>query len=483
MSRVTTASDDALRIWTAGVDAVRADRVVQQNVHWDGRWLSIAGQQLDLVDIDRLILVGAGKAGAGMLRGVLNVLGAPSHSSLRLAGWINIPEGALERDDEALARHHGITLCQARPQGVNEPTPKVVEGTQSILRCVEQAGPRDVVLALISGGGSALLCMPAAGIDLATKLTITRRMSAAGAGIEALNAVRRCMSQVKGGGLARRCRASQMVTLILSDVLGDPIEMIASGPTVLDPPPDFYRATELLQSTFPGEFPELIRMWQSAMQRGGLTDANQSALAPCPVRHHVLANNATAVTASQQMALQLGYRLQACPMGLMPHTQMPHIENSAAARGEALAESVMAMRREQRPIAIIAGGEPTVVLPDASQRGRGGRNQQLVLAAGCRWLAEPSLRAPSNASDEPMGDWAILAGGTDGEDGPTDAAGAWIDGDWIASVTPRELECRRALNRCDAYGLFQSTGHLIRTGPTHTNVCDLWIGLARPPSE
>ncbi|MFN7731970.1 MAG: glycerate kinase [Pirellula sp.] len=474
MSRLTTASDDALRIWTAGVDAVRADRVVQQNVHWDGRWLSIAGQPLDLADIDRLILVGAGKATAGMLRGVLNVLGALSHSRTRLTGWINIPEGALEQDDEAVARQHGITLCQARPQGVNEPTPKVVEGTQAILRCVEQAGPRDAVLALISGGGSALLCMPARGIDLATKLAITRRMSAAGAGIEALNAVRRCMSQVKGGGLVRRCRAAQMVTLILSDVLGDPIEMIASGPTVLEPAPDFHRATELLQSYFPGEFPELLGMWQMAMERGGLTDANTTALAPCPVRHYVLANNATAVAAAQQMASQLGYRLEACPMGLMPQA-----ENSAAARGEALADGVMAMRGEQQPIAIIAGGEPTVVLPDATQRGRGGRNQQLVLAAGCRWLAEQSSRAARDVRREPMPDWAILSGGTDGEDGPTDAAGAWIDADWIASVEPREMECRTALASCDAYTLFQSTGHLIRTGPTHTNVCDLWVGLRR----
>jgi hydroxypyruvate reductase len=476
---LTNASDDALRIWTAGVDAVRADRVVQQNVHWDGRWLSIAGEQLDLADIDRLILVGAGKAAAGMMRGVLNVLGASAQSSLRLAGWINIPEGALEHDDEALARHHGITLCQARPQGVNEPTEKVVEGTQAILRWVEQAGPRDVVLALISGGGSALLCMPAAGIELATKLAITRRMSAAGADIEALNTVRRCMSQVKGGGLARRCRAAQLVTLILSDVLGDPIEMIASGPTVLDPPPDFHRAIALLQSTFPDEFPELIQRWQSAAHRGGHADANAAALAPCPVRHHVLANNATAVSAAKQMASQLGYRLEPCPIGLMPHTAFPQIENSAAARGEALADAVMAIERERCPTAIIAGGEPTVVLPDASQRGRGGRNQQFVLAAGCRWLGEPTSRAPSVASRESLGDWAILAGGTDGEDGPTDAAGAWIDGDWLESVRPRAHECRQSLVRCDAYTLFQSTGHLIRTGPTHTNVCDLWVGLRR----
>jgi len=474
VSRLTTASDDALRIWTAGVDAVRADRVVQQNVHWDGRWLSIAGQQHDLSNIDRLILVGAGKAAAGMLRGVLKVLGETSQSSIRLTGWINIPEGALEQDDESLARHHGITLCQARPQGVNEPTPKVVEGTQAILRCVEHAGPRDAVLALISGGGSALLCMPAPGIDLATKLAITRRMSAAGAGIEALNAVRRCMSQVKGGGLARRCRAAQIVTLILSDVLGDPIEMIASGPTVLDPPPDFHRATELLQTYFPGEFPELLRMWQLAKQRGRLTDANAAALTPCPVRHYVLANNATAVAAAQQMASHIGYRLADCPTGLMPHA-----ENSAAARGEALADGVLAMNRDRFPSAIIAGGEPTVVLPEASQRGRGGRNQQLVLAAGCRWLAKQSSRAESDALGEPTRDWAILAGGTDGEDGPTDAAGAWIDGDWLESIHPRAQECHQALARCDAYSLFESTGHLICTGPTHTNVCDLWVGLRR----
>lgn len=472
---MTTASDDALRIWMAGVDAVRADRVVQQNVHWDGRWLTTAGQQHDWNHIDRLIVVGAGKAAAGMLRGVLNVFGEHSQAPKRLSGWINIPEGALEQHDEDLARHHGITLCQARPQGVNEPTPKVVEGTQAILRCVEQAGPRDAVLALISGGGSALLCMPAPGIELATKLAITRRMSAAGAGIESLNAVRRCMSQVKGGGLARRCRAAQMVTLILSDVLGDPIEMIASGPTVLDPPPDFHRATELLQSYFPGEFPELIRLWQSSTQFGGRADENAAALAPCPVRHYVLANNATAVAAAQRMASQLGYRLEDCPTGLMPHT-----ENSAAARGEALAEGVMALQKSDRPSAIIAGGEPTVVLPEASQRGRGGRNQQLVLAAGCRWLAEESVEdASGSLLGEPMRDWAILAGGTDGEDGPTDAAGAWIDGAWMESIRPRARECYETLTRCDAYSLFHSTGHLIRTGPTHTNVCDLWVGLRR----
>ena len=218
---------DALRIWQAGVDAVRSDRLVRQHLRVEGRTLVIGVDRLDLDRIGRIAVVGAGKAGAGMAAAVEEVLGPGLLEQKQVTGWVNVPEDCVR----LLARIH---LHGARPPGVNEPTAAGVQGAEEILRIVESLGPDDLCLCLLSGGGSALLPAPVEGITLDDKLAVTRHLSAAGANIQELNTVRKQLSRIKGGGLARACRAGRLVSLIISDVLGDPLDVIASGPTVPD---------------------------------------------------------------------------------------------------------------------------------------------------------------------------------------------------------------------------------------------------------
>src|SRR5262245_34580904 len=215
----TDLREHALRIWMAGLEAVRSERLMKEHVRVDGRVLvvtSFAGEELtiDLGGIRRIAVVGAGKAGAGMAVALEEILGPERAAEKQLTGCVNVPEDCVR----PLKR---IRLHAARPAGVNEPTEDGVAGANEILRIVSSLGPDDLCIALISGGGSALLPAPIEGITLADKVAVTRFLSAAGASIVELNTVRKQLSRIKGGGLARACRAGQLVRLIISDLLGD----------------------------------------------------------------------------------------------------------------------------------------------------------------------------------------------------------------------------------------------------------------------
>src|SRR5262245_26470450 len=219
---------DALAIWHAGLAAVRSDRLVTDNVRVDGESLLIGDESIRLSSVGRIAVIGAGKAGAGMAAGLEEALGPRVLAEKQVRGWINVPADCV--------RELGcIHLHAARPAGINEPTSEGVLGAEKILEIVSSLGADDLCICLISGGGSALLPAPVAGVSLAEKQAITRQLSAGGANIEELNTVRKQLSRIKGGGLARACRAGRLITLIISDVLGDPLDVIASGPTVPDP--------------------------------------------------------------------------------------------------------------------------------------------------------------------------------------------------------------------------------------------------------
>jgi glycerate-2-kinase len=333
---------------------------------------------------------------------------------------------------------------------VNEPTEAGVAGTAEILRRVAALGNDDLCLVLISGGGSALMPAPAGGLLLADKLAVTRFLSSAGASIEELNTVRKQLSRIKGGGLARACRAGRLVALILSDVLGDPLDLIASGPTVetrtaaLDP-------LEILKRySARGQIPSAVFCWLERPHP-------QPPAASCRVLNRVIGNNAVAVDAAGLEAERLGYS----------HAMMSarSSEGPAEEVGRHLADLAQRMRREAGPDCFISGGEPVVRLAPAATRGRGGRNQQLVLAA-LEILAT-----------NPLAGVVLLSGGTDGEDGPTDAAGAWLDDDVLSTMRSAGLDPADFLRRNDAYTFFSKAGGLLKTGPTHTNVCDLRVLL------
>ncbi len=435
---------DALAIWTAGVDAVRSDRLVRDNVRVEGEWLYISDQSILLGAIGRIEVVGAGKAGAGMAAGLEAALGQRIMREKQLDGWIHVPADCVRKLEH-------IHLHAARPAGLNEPTAEGVAGSREMLRRVATLKPNDLCIALISGGGSALLPDPIDGITLEDKQVVTRFLSAAGAPIDDLNRVRKALSNIKGGGLARACGAGQLITLVISDVLGDPLDLIASGPTV-DGPGNEEQAIEILRrygAEAAGIHPRVF----AALER-------RSKQTREPVRarvvNRVVGNNRVAVEAAAAHAQSLGYATQT--------ESATASEGAAEAVGRRLAKTALAMLATPGADCLISGGEPTVTLVKSSQRGKGGRNQQLVLAAG---------ESLGNSSPGVL----ILSGGTDGEDGPTDAAGAWMDAEVLAQAASRGLVAADYLARNDAYHYLQATGALIKTGPTHTNVCDVRVVL------
>ena len=435
--------EDALRIWRAGLEAVRSERLVPDNVRVEGATLAIGDEQLDLNAIRRIAVVGAGKAGAGMAAGLEQGLGEEVLRAKRVAGWINVPEDCLRE-----LKH--IHLHAARPAGINEPTAAGILGSREILRLVESLSADDLCFCLLSGGASALMPAPAEGITLADKQAVTRHLSGAGANIQELNTVRKHLSRVKGGGLLRACRAGRLVTLIISDVLGDPLDVIGSGPTVED------------RSTSADALAVLERY---AAREAGIAEAVFERLrqpaeerplnSHCEAYNLVIGNNAVAVDAAGVEAERLGYSAAL--------TSATRLEGTAEDVGRGLAEMALRMRSVPGPDCLISGGEPVVRLVPANIRGRGGRNQQLVLAA----LIELQKRHAQGI--------ALLSGGTDGEDGPTDAAGAFLDDGLLAELRGRALDPADSLQRNDAYTFFDALGGLIRTGPTHTNVCDVRV--------
>lgn len=439
---------DALRIWHSGVEAVRSERLVRQALAVDGSTLLLGNERIGLERIElntigRIGVVGAGKAGAGMAAAVEDVLGERLLREKQVAGWVNVP-------DDCVRPLSHIWLHGARPAGVNEPTRAGAVGTEEILQLVESLGPDDLCLCLISGGGSALLPAPVEAVTLQDKLAVTRRLSAAGANIEQLNAVRKQLSRIKGGGLARACRAGRLVALVISDVLGDPLDMIASGPTVEDSstPEAALAVLEKFADAEAGISPAVF----DYLRRKRVTTPRPPS---CRVTNLVIGNNATAVDAAGAEALRLGY------------THAMHAatrsEGPAEEIGRHLAAMALKMRDAPGPDCLITGGEPVVTLVDPARRGRGGRSQQLVLAA------LEDLAADGAA------DVALLSGGTDGEDGPTDAAGAVLDESVLRQASRRGLDPADYLARNDAYNFFEPLDALIKTGPTHTNVCDLRV--------
>jgi glycerate 2-kinase len=425
--------DDAEATWTAAVAAVQPERLVAARLSLDGAArLCHDGRplipSLEFDHIDRIVVVGAGKAAAGMAAGIERLLGPDGLARHRVTGLVSVPAGC----GRSLA---AIEVRETRPAKANLPTPAVVQATHEIVTAVSQLGPRDLVIAVITGGGSALLAAPKAGISLDEKIAITRRLSESGADITTLNAARRQLSLVKGGGLARVCTAGHMLVLVLSDVIGDDLEVIASGPCM---PPE--------PSMPPGT-------WTTP---GG-----------CQVRHIIVGDNGTAVAAATAAARQAGYQIVDTVSGGGPQ------EASAEAVGARLAadatELLVAARRDGQPRALIAGGEATVTVP--ADHGLGGRNQQSVLAA-------------IDAVKQTGGPWPagllIASVGTDGEDGPTDAAGGYADAAIVEEIERLALDVPRSIARCDAYPLLAAAGGLIRTGPTGTNVADIRIVLARP---
>ncbi|GAK61734.1 glycerate 2-kinase [Candidatus Vecturithrix granuli] len=442
MGRYEVLRQHAIEIFYAGLRAVDPNDAIQRHVSCEGTILHVGSQQYDLDAFRHIYVVGGGKAGASMASAVENLLGERVTQ-----GWVNVKY-------EHLAPTRTIHIHEA---GHPVPDEAGVRGTQEIVHLLETATEQDLVICLISGGGSALLPAPVAGITLQQKQAVTKLLLHCGATINEINTIRKHISAIKGGQLARVAAPATLVTLILSDVIGDPLDTIASGPTV----PDSQTFTDCLNILNKYEIEAQIPM--PVLQR--LQQGAQGEIADTPkagdpifrnVQNLIIASNVLAARAAEEKARALHYN----PMLLSTFVE-GETREVAKVHAAILKEILHSGHPLTAPACIISGGETTVSIQGD---GLGGRNQEFVLAAA------REIEGLSNV--------VILSAGTDGTDGPTDAAGAIADGDTVQRAQEKSLDPLAFLKNNDSYHFFEALGDLIKTGPTNTNVMDLRILLA-----
>ncbi|MFC7058314.1 glycerate kinase type-2 family protein [Halovenus salina] len=419
----------------AGIEAAHPETVVADCVSLDGDTLSVAGNTYDLGAFERVLVVGGGKPAGAVAAALETVLGD------------RIDDGAVVTsapvETETIAVHEGTHPL---------PSEQNIRGTEAVLGLAAEAGPDDLVLAVITGGASALLTAPVPGVSVEDLRAVTEQLLDGGASIDDLNAVRKHLSQVKGGRLARKLAPARTVGVVFSDVVGNPLAVIASGPTAPDRTTygDAIGVLERYDVDAPG-----VR----AVLEGGV--AGERPETPGPeeevfdeVTNLVLADNRTAVDAAAQVCEAAGYE---------PLVLSTRIEGEAQQAGRTHAaiaqESLDNGDPAEPPVALLSGGETTVTV---TGDGQGGPNQEFALAAGC---------ALESAS--------VVVGSvdTDGIDGASEAAGALVD----SSVGG--AGALAALERNDAETFLAGRSRLVETGPTGTNVNDLRVVLVGTPEK
>ncbi len=431
---------DALSIFHAGWQAVDRVDAVRRHCRLSGRTLVVGSKNYDLEQFDRILVVGAGKATAAMAHALEAVLGD------------RIDEGLI-----CVKYNHTMPLSRISTVEAGHPLPDVngLTAARRMLEMVSTAGENDLVIVLLSGGGSALLPLPAEPISLEEKQLASDRLIACGASIHEINAVRKHLSAIKGGRLARAAAPAQMATLILSDVVGDDLDVIASGPTVADRSTfdDCIRILDRYQ--LHPKLPAAVTKLLIDGQAGKVADSPSPEENWQHVHHQIVGSNAQAVSAARHQAMDLGYNTLVLSTRLEGETR--HIANMHAAIAREVLDSANPIAP---PACLLSGGETTVTIKG---EGTGGRNQEFALAAAMQ-IAEAHCTV-------------VLSGGTDGTDGPTDAAGAIADSMTGRRADLAALDMGRQLENNDAYPFFKGLDDLLMTGPTRTNVMDLHVFL------
>jgi glycerate 2-kinase len=434
---------DAKKIFLQAVRAADPSRILSSHVSLRKNVLRVGKRIYPLSRFDRIFVAGTGKASAAMAANLEKILG-----SRITAGRLNVKYG------------HGRQLRYIQIQEAGHPLPDEngLKGTQGIVRLLSNLTERDIVIFLISGGGSALLPSPLPGITLAEKQKVTDLLLGCGATITEINAVRKHLSLLKGGGLAKLVYPATLIALILSDVIGDPLDAIASGPTVPDST-TFDDCAKILERY---ELWEKIPPSLARYVREGLRGKREETLKEGDpafenVYNLIVGNNLLAMKAAQKKARTLGY----CTLMLSSMVQGETRE--AAKVHAAIAKEVLLSGNPIPPPAcILSGGETTVTLKG---KGKGGRNQEFALAAALEIAGWEEV--------------VVLSAGTDGTDGPTDAAGALADGETCERAKAMGLDAWAFLKENDSYPFFEKLGDLLITGPTGTNVMDLRIMLVQ----
>ncbi|HEX9017640.1 MAG TPA: glycerate kinase [Anaerolineaceae bacterium] len=396
---------------------------------------------------ERVRVVGVGKASQAMALGLLDALGERVVDGIIITKHVD-PASGLPQRVRVLVGGHPLPSAQS------------VAGAREVTAYLAGSRPGDLVFCLISGGGSALMSLPVEGVSLEDLQSLTRLLLGCGADITEINTLRKHLDRVKGGGLARLAAPARVVALVLSDVIGSPLEVIASGPTVADPT-TFASALAILDKYHIRA--QALAAIRDVLERGMRGDLPETVKPGSPILDRVT----TLVIGSNVQAAEAGLA-EARAAGFHAHLLMTDLAGEAAQAGERLAAALRQVAAEGQPIprpaCLAAGGETTVTLRGS---GMGGRNQELALAA------VPALSG--------LPDVALLTLGTDGEDGPTDAAGALVTGETLARARAAGLDPAVFLANNDSYHFFQALGDLVITGPTGTNVNDLAFLFAFPP--
>ena len=450
--RALSSRKDALSIFKAGVNAADPYQAVKSCLFTDGQQLEFL---LDLNDKtqkrtgnwSKVHLIAFGKAACAMAKAAQEII--PAH--LLATGSI------------AVTNYENVTTLDAiEVIGAAHPLPDEA-GLNAALKCAERiscAQANELVLVLVSGGGSALIPYPADAISLAEKIATTDLLLASGATINQINCVRKQLSLLKGGGFARLAVPADLHALVLSDVLGDDLSTIASGPTVADPS-TYNDAIAVFKSK--NNWDKVPAKVQQHLEQGSLGKAPET---PKPgdsvfknTGHTLVGSNAISLKATLKAAQDLGYQTRLYDAHLCGEARQ------AAEKWVIYAKNLIANGIE-KPVALLAGGETTVTL---TGKGRGGRNQEMTLAF--------AIAAEQHGLTD---HWTFLSGGTDGRDGPTDAAGGIADQDTLKRMHHAGIDPLAMLDNNDSYTALKSSQDLLDTGATGTNVADLQVLLIHP---
>jgi hydroxypyruvate reductase len=434
-----TNPEAAADILNAALDAADPCAAVKRAIHLENDYLAVAGVQYHLQAHQKVVLIGAGKASAGMARGVYEVLG----DSLTVGAVIlkHFPE------DQKDFFPRVTLLLGSHPV----PDAHSVQATEQMLAVLNGLEEDDLVLCVISGGGSALMTRPSAGVTLESIQALTRSLLACGANISEMNTIRKHLDLVKGGGLARAAYPARLVTLILSDVIDSPLDVIASGPTVADPS-TFRDAWDILVKYslvegLSGEIKDHLlagidgKISESVKPGDKCLDGVQNVL---------VASNLQSAEAAVACAISHGFDARVLTTSLAGEARLA---------GSHLAvdlKQALETRDRNKPLCLVAGGETTVTLRG---NGLGGRNLEVALGAVRRLAGMERV--------------ALVTLATDGEDGPTDAAGAVVTGETLKKAQVLGIEPGLYLANNDSYHFFKTVGGLLEPGATGTNVNDL----------
>lgn len=432
---------DALDIFQAGLRSVDSFSAVLKHFSLNKNDLKVNGIKYPLDDYNNIYVLGTGKATAAMAQAVEEVL-----SNRITAGFINVKYG----------HKRPLKYITVKEAGHPVPDSAGLQGSEQIIHLLQSAGEKDLIIFIISGGGSALLPSPVPGLTLKDLQKTTQTLLEVGANIHEINTLRKHLSRLKGGRLAKMAYPATIISLILSDVVGDRLGSIASGPTFPDES-TYHTCIHIIDKfDIRKKIPKSVLDFFVSGQNGKEEETVKSGdLVFKRIQNVIIGSNTQAVREAKRRAETLGYN------SLILSSSMEGEAKEVAKMHASIAREIISTKNPLPPPAcVISGGETTVTIRG---HGKGGRNQEYALAAA--------------VEIDGLDNTLILSCGTDGTDGPTDAAGAIVDGQTLNRAKQKKMDANKYLSENNSYPFFKALDDLIFTGPTFTNVMDLRLTM------